>query len=124
MRLAVSSYLARSSRSGLWPHNDPMDDISPLKELARALRRHHVERVKKNRSGYWGRDRSDIDPLTERQLGILASTPAMCSGYCCGSPRKWFGELSMQERRGHARADQACQEMGLGQALRARESST
>lgn len=24
---------------------------------------------------------------------------AVCSSYCCGNPRRWFGELTMQERR-------------------------
>jgi len=24
---------------------------------------------------------------------------AVCSGYCCGNPRKWFDEPTMQERR-------------------------
>jgi len=24
---------------------------------------------------------------------------AVCSSYCCGNPRKWFGEFTMQERR-------------------------
>jgi len=101
-----------------------MDDTFFPKDLARALRRHHAERVKKSRSKYWGRNRGDSDPLTQRQLGMLAATATLCSGHCCGSPRKWFGELSTQERRWHAGADDACREMGLGQALRARESST
>lgn len=25
--------------------------------------------------------------------------PAMCSSLCCGNPRKWFGEKTVQERR-------------------------
>lgn len=24
---------------------------------------------------------------------------AECSGRCCGNPRKWFGEVTIQERR-------------------------
>lgn len=28
-----------------------------------------------------------------------AATPHPCSSYCCGNPRKWFGELTWQERR-------------------------
>ncbi len=92
------------------------------KDRARALRRHHAARVKKNRSRYWGRDRGGNDPLTERQIGILASTAVLCSGYCCGSPRKWFGELTQQEQRWHAGAEEACREEGvsLGQVLRGR----
>lgn len=44
--------------------------------------------------------RSDFaDPVS---IGIEARTPHMCSGPCCGNPRKWFGgknKLTMQERR-------------------------
>lgn len=29
----------------------------------------------------------------------LADHITCCSGPCCGNPRKWFGELTMQERR-------------------------
>lgn len=65
--------------------------------FGRALRRHHATRLKKARQFYWGRDTHN--PLTARQKGILLNTAHMCSGMCCGNPRKWFGELSMQERR-------------------------
>lgn len=33
---------------------------------------------------------------------ILANHIHNCSSYCCGNPRKWFGELTMQERRFYA----------------------
>lgn len=29
----------------------------------------------------------------------FADNPKMCSGYCCGNPRKWFGELTRQEKK-------------------------
>jgi hypothetical protein len=28
-----------------------------------------------------------------------AITPHPCSSYCCGNPRKWFGDLTLQEQR-------------------------
>jgi len=28
-----------------------------------------------------------------------AATPHPCSSYCCGNPRKWFGESTWQEKR-------------------------
>lgn len=33
------------------------------------------------------------------QIGKLAKTRQPCSCYCCGNPRRHFGELTMQERR-------------------------
>lgn len=65
-----------------------------LKDLSRALRRHHVARLKKNRAGYAG------GFLTEpRHLGALVQHPCCCSCWMCGNPRKWWGERSIQERR-------------------------
>lgn len=29
----------------------------------------------------------------------LADNLAFCQRICCGNPRRWFGELTMQERR-------------------------
>ena len=62
----------------------------------RSLRRHHRDRLKSNRKHYWF---GDTWPMDSRQLGMVISTPHMCSGYCCGNPRKWFGELTIQERK-------------------------
>lgn len=28
-----------------------------------------------------------------------AVTPHPCSNYCCGNPRKWFGDSTLQEQR-------------------------
>lgn len=62
--------------------------------FARALRRHHVARIKAKRSGYWGGYEK-----TSRQLGILAQTAAPCSCFACGNPRRYFGELTITELR-------------------------
>ena len=62
----------------------------------RALRRHHRERLKRKRASYW---LGYTWPMDERLLGMVVSTPHPCSSYCCGNPRKWFGELSIQERK-------------------------
>ena len=37
--------------------------------------------------------------LTDRVVGIESKSPHLCSGMCCGNPRKWFGMKSVQERR-------------------------
>ena len=39
-------------------------------------------------------------------IGIVARTPAACSCYMCGNPRKHWNELTMQEKRA-AEVDEA-----------------
>ena len=48
---------------------------------------HHAQRLKAKRSKYSGQGKS------------MAETPANCSGWMCGNPRKWFGQRTVQERR-------------------------
>ncbi len=59
----------------------------------RAIRRHHYQRLKKKRQHYWG------NVLNEDDLGFVVSSPHPCSCYMCGNPRKWFNEISIQEKR-------------------------
>ena len=63
------------------------------KSKQKAIRRHHIERLKENRKNYWfwgGRK----DP---RRLGLLVHTPAPCSCYMCGNPRKWWKQKSIDQ---------------------------
>ena len=56
-------------------------------ETKSAIRRHDSERVKANR-------------LKNTHSGpVTAETPAACSCWMCGNPRKWFGQRTIQERR-------------------------
>ncbi len=64
-----------------------------MKLSKRAIRRHHYNRLKKNRRYYWGRE------LKDDEVGFVVDTPHPCSRYCCGNPRKWFLEISTQEKR-------------------------
>ena len=48
----------------------------------------------------------EADEQCARWARYRHSARADCSGYCCGNPRKWFGELTMAERR----ADDAAME--------------
>lgn len=59
----------------------------------RALRRHHLNRIKKNRKFYWGRE------LNEEELGIVAKTTKTTKCACCGNPRRYFGKKTLQEKR-------------------------
>lgn len=44
----------------------------------------------------WGYGQEWITPAA---IGRAGTTRCPCSSYCCGNPRKWFGEKTMQERR-------------------------
>lgn len=65
-----------------------------------SIRRHHRDRLKHKRAGHFGGNAGS----SARTLGKVASTAAPCSCVICGNPRKFFGELTMQERRLSARA--------------------
>lgn len=71
------------------------------KGSGRAERRHHLARVKKARKGYWGRQGANlaVEPMSEKDLGMVARTPKICGWACCGNARRWAGELTCQERR-------------------------
>ena len=75
-----------------------MERSSPFngKPAGRAVRRHHAERLRVKRRHYWGGRWRALDA---RFLAMLLHTPALCSKFCCGNPRKWMGERTMQERR-------------------------
>ncbi len=83
------------SRKGLIVKVDSTNDVAS-KDLSRALRRHHRARLKSARRLYWGRGYFELTP---RQLGMLVTTAHLCSGMCCGNPRKWFGERTLAEQR-------------------------
>lgn len=65
---------------------------------ARALRRHHRERLKATRRFYWGRGRG-AGSASDKTLGMALSTAAPCSCPLCGNPRRHFGEMTLQELR-------------------------
>ena len=79
----------------------------------RATRRHHVQRLKRNRKHYWGYPRSSWSSLdfctlppaemSARDLGKVLHTPQLCSCPGCGNSRRhaWFKaeRLTLQERR-------------------------
>ena len=66
-----------------------------MKDMKRALRRHHVARLKAARRFHWGRDiRQDA-----KSLGKVVDTPCPCSCWMCGNPRRHFKEATLQELR-------------------------
>ncbi len=73
------------------------------KDMSRALRRHHRERLKKNRKNYWGYGqqgwRTAETEMSEATAGIVINTPTPCSCWMCGNPRKAWCEITMQEKK-------------------------
>lgn len=63
--------------------------------MNRALRRHHMERIKRRVSTYYG----GWAGTTPRNRGMVARSRQHCSCPMCGNPRKYFGDLTPQERR-------------------------
>ena len=62
-----------------------------------AFRRHQESKrkawVKRTMKHNWS------NGLTPARVGILAHSPALCSCYACGNPRKYFGESKINELR-------------------------
>lgn len=70
----------------------------------RAWRRHHRDRLKQARKGYWSGPHPEWGAAWEgRRLGMLAQNPKPCSCWMCGSPRRVHGNaqasLTFQELR-------------------------
>lgn len=76
------------------------------KDRKRARRRADLERMKRRAVRLYGRYElinprywaDGVEPDVRRHEK-LANHMAACSGPCCGNPRRWFGEKTMQERR-------------------------
>jgi hypothetical protein len=41
----------------------------------------------------------DVHEYRDRVARFNCNTRTMCSGICCGNPRRWFGEVTKQELR-------------------------
>lgn len=66
----------------------------PLKDKSRLRRRCYASLLKKKRAKYWSNWAN-----SEKGVGKLVHTATNCSCWMCGNPRKFFGELTMQERK-------------------------
>ena len=61
-----------------------------------AWRRQQEEKKKRKVVKYYDKWWWDESP---RMVGKKAHTPAMCSCYMCGNPRKYWKEKTIQEKR-------------------------
>ena len=59
-----------------------------------AIRRHHRRRVILKRF-----ERVEIGRWHVKELGYLAKNNTVCSCWMCGNPRKFFDEVTAQERK-------------------------
>jgi len=78
-----------------------------MKTIQRALRRHHLARLKKKRRHDYAMcslaeeiygtapTNKRVDPV---RLGKHVTTPACCSCWMCGNPRRHFGQPGLQEK--------------------------
>jgi len=63
-----------------------------MKDMSRAIRRHHATRLKRARRFYHSYDnRTD-----SRRLGMLLHTAAPCSCWMCGNPRHYEGRTRVE----------------------------
>ena len=72
------------------------------KSKTRAQRRHHVARIKAACAKHWTVHRwNEVVDKSSREylcrLGKAAATPAACSCWSCGNPRRKMGEMTLQE---------------------------
>jgi len=63
-------------------------------EKIRAIRRRHRERMILRR-----KSRVDMGRWHVKSLGYLAKNNTVCSCWMCGNPKKYFGEVTVQERK-------------------------
>lgn len=79
--------------------------MESLKDQSRALRRHHLQRLKHVRKFYWGYGRhygtEGLSQMDARQLGKVVQNPQMCSCACCCNNRRVLGgqRLTLAELR-------------------------
>lgn len=68
----------------------------------RSQRRHEGEKRAQRVLAVW-RASAVVDPQMYAPNGalfeVMRYTRVRCSGPCCGNPRKWFGERTIQERK-------------------------
>jgi hypothetical protein len=80
------------------------DDLSTIprgqKDTARAVRRHHLDRLKAVRSRHLlVASKPGEAPPSAKRIGTHAHTAAICSCRLCGNPRKHRGGRTIPELR-------------------------
>lgn len=60
----------------------------------RQIRRSHTKRIKNKRANYYG-----MTKMTAVQHGRVVNTATPCSCWMCGNPRKFFNDVTIQEKK-------------------------
>jgi hypothetical protein len=83
-----------------------------MKTTKRSERRHHTERLKKNRRYYWGWYRED-EEMPETIKGKVVQYPKKCSCWMgCGNARKHHKEITIQEHKNELTFKEECDKIG------------
>lgn len=77
-----------------------------LGEKMRALRRHHRNRIILNRF-----KRVQMGRWHVKSPGYLTKNNTVCSCWMCGNPRKYFGELTIQEKKYRQACPIVCEDL-------------
>ena len=72
--------------------------------MKRSIRRHHAERLMKNRKNYYGGSNKPYQ---------LVDTPTPCSCPMCGNPRKWFKYRTQKEIQSIDELKYVCYNAGM-----------
>lgn len=88
--------------------------------MKRALRRHHRERLFRNRiKKLWWIDKNLINDIEYlNKLKYLIDTPTPCSCTACGNPRKHFKAITRKEKASLFNMMEQCNEYGIYTTLR------
>jgi len=70
-----------------------------MKNMKRALRRHHFKRRQAAEFKKWSRIWQDDKEHAIMCSRVYRDLRTPCSCYMCGNPRKYFKELTIQERK-------------------------
>lgn len=62
-----------------------------MDKISRAVRRHHMVRLKRKRKSYY------MAKGSRNQVGKVFHSPAICSCTMCGNPRKHFNRITLSE---------------------------
>jgi len=68
-----------------------------MKSTQRALRRHHVQRLKRVRQFYWG----STAHHSAKRIHQCVITACVCSCHYCGNQRRHFGKSHCEKRQMH-----------------------
>jgi hypothetical protein len=75
--------------------------MHPLNKAGRQRARYvkGIRRIREDRAEHGSDHSCPCFRPDGRTFDRFADTPAICSGPCCGNPRRWWGTPSIQEQR-------------------------